>query len=122
MNFFVKHRRAILLVVAVVIMGVLLSACGSTPSGPTVSHGRIIQVVKHDDVERKERVCVRKKTERYTVNGKVKKRKVCAQYRMVEREISPEYYEFKLRDGRRTGWIRVNESTGESYRRGDYYP
>lgn len=106
--------------VAVATAAVVLSSCGSP--GPAVTSGRVIDKVEHDDVEIKERVCVDKRTQRYTVNGKTKTRLTCARYKMVEREISPEWFELKLKNRNGTGWVTVDEDTFENYDEGDQYP
>lgn len=120
--FWANHKRLVMLGVAMLIVGVLLSACTGQPPRPQLDSGKIIQVVKHDDVEVKDRKCVSTKKVAYKDRGKTKTKRVCAKYKVTTREVSPEYYEFELQDGSKTGWVTVDEDTGESYEKGDQYP
>jgi hypothetical protein len=107
------------MIIAAIMCAAITSACGEVPQeNITINNGEIVQIVKHDDVKKK--VCA---SYRYTykkVRNKKVPTKVCAAYKTVE--VSSEWYEFKLLHRGKTGWVRVDEATGESYRVGDQYP
>lgn len=117
MVFWYKHNHVIKLALAMLVVGVLLSACAEPK--PRMDSGEIIQIVKHDDVDVKK--CAKEKKESKKVNGTTRVKYVCVKWKEVE--VSPETYEFELRSGNKTGWTdQLDEETGESYQVGDQYP
>jgi hypothetical protein len=117
--------RTKLALVAVGIVTLLpLTGCSEPPPPrESLNSGEIVQIVKHDEVEVKDKICTLKKTERYRQNGRWKTREVCTKHKVVTREISPEWYEFELQSGNKKGWTGpLDEETGEAYQKGDKYP
>lgn len=118
-----KYRRTVMLFIAALIVGVLLAACAAEDNRPRLDSGKIVQIVKHDEVEVKDKKCVSTKTTTYKQNGKTKTKSVCEKYKTVTVELSPETYDFELVNGKKRGWVLgVPEDPGESYKEGDQYP
>ena len=118
-----KYRRAVLLFIAVLIVGVLLAACVAEDNRPRLDSGEIVQIVKHDEVEVKKKTCTSTTTTTTKVNGVKKTKTTCKAYKTVTVEVSPETYDFELVKGNKRGWvIGVAEDPGESYKEGDQYP
>lgn len=122
-KYFVFKRlltRKSLPVILLVVLAFMLVGCNSQPTNEPLTQGKIVDIVKHDDVEVKKRVCTSYKTTRKT--NTTKSKKVCASYKTVTREVRAEYYDFKLQRGNKTEWVTVDENTGESYKVNDMYP
>jgi hypothetical protein len=100
--------------VATVFTGLVLSACGA--STPSVTTGTIDAKIEHDDVEIKQKKCVKEHWD------KRKHKYVCDKTKLVEVEISPEWYEFKLANGTNVGSVSVTEDVFNQYEEGDKYP
>jgi hypothetical protein len=99
-----------------------LVAC-SGQSTPPINSGTIVQIVKHDDVEARKKVCTASTTIRTKVKGVWKSKKKCESYKNVTKEVSAETYDFELVSGNNRGWVLgVPEHPGESYEEGDIYP
>jgi ABC-type uncharacterized transport system auxiliary subunit len=109
-------------VFATVALALTLSACGTTPSEPAITSGRVVDKVEHDDVDTKQKVCTKEKTTTTKVNGKTRTKKTCIATKTVEVEISPEWFELKLENGNKSGWVEVSEGEFEDYDEGDQYP
>lgn len=117
-----RGKQRLLLFAATAIVMIMIAACDVAPVPPAVTAGKIVEKQHTEDVEVKKDVCVKHGTKKVKKNGKWKTVKVCTKTQKKEIELTPDIYQFKLKDGKNEGWVSVDEDTFNQYDKGDQYP